>query len=146
MFVGNLGAPVSKLAYYYTHSDISDLIEDNDIDILLMTETWLKEQGDEAYIAEMTPSDYVTKSFPRGQRGGGGIALIIRKSLDKHTVVERPFFTSFEAVVAIFSYVDISLPIICIYRPPTSQANKATTRTFLQEFPITARHCLFKES
>ena len=46
-------------------NDIHEVILDDGIDILLMTETWLYAQGDEACIAEMTPRGYVLRLFPR---------------------------------------------------------------------------------
>ena len=42
-------------------SELNNLVTDHDIDILLLTETWLKEHGDEAQKAEMTPDAYVLK-------------------------------------------------------------------------------------
>ena len=36
-------------------TDIYDLIVDNSIDVLMLTETWLYSNGDEAYTAAMTP-------------------------------------------------------------------------------------------
>ena len=41
-------------------SELNDLVTDHDIDVLLLTETWLKEQGDEAQKAEMTAAGYKT--------------------------------------------------------------------------------------
>ena len=41
------------------------------IDILFITETWLRCQGDEAKCVDMTPPGYSMKSFPRSTRGGG---------------------------------------------------------------------------
>ena len=41
-------------------SELNDLVTDHDIDTLLLTETWLKEQGDEAQKAEMTAAGYKT--------------------------------------------------------------------------------------
>ena len=52
---------------------------DLDIDILLLTETWLKEHGDEAQKAEMAPTGYVRKTFPRKNRRGGRLALLMKK-------------------------------------------------------------------
>ena len=62
-------------------SDLNDFVIDHDIDILLLTETWLKELGDEAQKAEMTPAGYVLKSFPRKNRRGGGLAFLMKKSM-----------------------------------------------------------------
>ena len=46
-------------------TDICELVVDNDLDIVMLTETWLYEKGDEAYISAMTPAEYDCHSFPR---------------------------------------------------------------------------------
>ena len=76
-------------------SELNDLVTDHDIDTLLLTETWLKEQGDEAQKAEMIQAGYVLKSFHRKNRRGGGLAFLMKKSLDleKHVVIKSLSFT-----------------------------------------------------
>ena len=57
--------------------EIHDLIVDSDNDLVFMAETWRYEQGDETYIAELTPSGYYDfYSFPRTGKRGGGIAVV----------------------------------------------------------------------
>ena len=63
-------------------SDIHEIIVDNKLDILMITETWLKPEGDEYTISTMTPTGYVCRSFPRGARGYGGIAFVLRSNLE----------------------------------------------------------------
>ncbi|WP_419592668.1 endonuclease/exonuclease/phosphatase family protein, partial [Thiolapillus sp.] len=69
-------------------SDISTFILDNNIDIMLLTETWLRPAGDEAKIADLAPPGYSVLSFPRSSGGpsvkGGGIAFVLRDSLKQH--------------------------------------------------------------
>ena len=46
------------------------------------TETWLSAQGDEAKTAELAPSGFHVKSFPRQSRSrGGGIATVYKSTL-----------------------------------------------------------------
>ena len=54
-------------------SDISTFIQDN-MDIMLLTETWLRPAGDEARIADLAPPGYSVLSFPRsaGESGAKG--------------------------------------------------------------------------
>ena len=59
-------------------------ITDNEFDVLFMTETWLYDQGDEAYITDMTPDGYHIYSFPRCGRRGGGIALSLNVRLNQY--------------------------------------------------------------
>ena len=79
-------------------TDIHELIIDNDADVLLLTETWLYPQDDEAYIAAMTPAGYDFHSFPRSGSRGGGIAFITRTNLSKFVTFRPLDYTSFESV------------------------------------------------
>ena len=81
-------------------SELNDLMTDPDTDILLLTKTWLKEQGDEAQKAEMTPAGHVLKSFPRNNRRGGGLVFLMKKSLEKHVVIKSLSFSTFGAFEA----------------------------------------------
>ena len=69
--------------------ELSDLVTDRDLNILLLTETWLKELGGEAQKAEMTPSGYLLKSFCWKYGVGGGFAFLINKKKSKKTEKEK---------------------------------------------------------
>ena len=64
-------------------TDIYNLIVDNSIDVLMSTETWLYSNGDEAYIATMTPAGYEFRSFPRTGCRGGGIGSTFQNTFQK---------------------------------------------------------------
>ena len=57
---------------------INNAVSDNKFDVTFFTETGLYSQGDEAYVAQMTPEGYFTKSFPREGKRGEGIAVTMR--------------------------------------------------------------------
>ena len=57
--------------------EVNNFILDHQIDVFFIVKTWLKGVGDEAKIADLTPSGYATRSFPRANRGGG-LAIIAR--------------------------------------------------------------------
>ena len=62
--------------------EISTFIKDNGVDLFFVTETWLSAQGDEAKTAELAPSGFDVKSFPRQSRSrGGGIATVYKSTL-----------------------------------------------------------------
>ena len=44
--------------------DIHEMILEKEIDLLCLTETWLREKGDEVAIDEMTPPGYTLHSRP----------------------------------------------------------------------------------
>ena len=59
--------------------EISTSIKDNGVDLIIVTDTWLSAQGDEAKTVELAPSGFDVKSFPRQSRSrGGGIASIYK--------------------------------------------------------------------
>ena len=62
-------------------ADIYDLIVDNSVDVLMLTETWLYSNGDEAYIAAMTPARYEFCLFPRTGSREGSIGFVTRMTL-----------------------------------------------------------------
>ena len=68
-------------------TDIYDLIVDNRIDVLMLTEMWLYSNGDEAYIAAMTPAGYEFRSFPRTGSRGGGIGSTFQDTFQKFNCV-----------------------------------------------------------
>ncbi|KAL8619545.1 hypothetical protein ACOMHN_019601 [Nucella lapillus] len=70
---------------------------------MVLTETCLKESGDESKIADLTPPGYKLFSFPRqltaSIKGGGGIAVIMKDCLASHTSINTTLsftHTSFE--------------------------------------------------
>ena len=46
-------------------SEIFNFISDYDVDVMLLTETWLRESGDDAKCKDLTPSGHKLFSFPR---------------------------------------------------------------------------------
>ena len=94
-------------------SELNDLVTDHDIDTLLLTETWLKEQGGEAQKAEMTPAGCVLKSLPRKNRRGGGLAFLMKKSWERHVVIKLLSFSTFEAFEVRVEYNSVSVTLIC---------------------------------
>ncbi|KAL8604097.1 hypothetical protein ACOMHN_047309 [Nucella lapillus] len=116
--------------------EIENVIRDESIDIMFITETWLKPQGDEAACVDVTPGEYSMRSFPRQARRGGGIAFITRNSLFEHATVttEFPFdHNSFELVqLTLDGHHRVNF--FCLYRPPPSKVNKLTDGMFFEEF------------
>lgn len=88
-----------KVACFNAHSvglatrrtEIRHFVVSNNIDIMFIVESWLKENGDATKLYDLTPTGYSIKSFPRLTRGGG-IAI-----LAKNDVFSRlDFLSNFE--------------------------------------------------
>ena len=55
---------------------IRNLINDQDLDICMLTETWLKKDlGDSSKINEMTPKLFNFYHVPRENKNGGGVGI-----------------------------------------------------------------------
>ena len=88
--------------------------------VFFIVETWLKGDGDEAKIADLTPSGYATRSFPRADRGGG-LAIIARSHILLNIAFKSSFgfeHNSFELFQVTLSLEKRSVNFFCLYRPP----------------------------
>ena len=104
----------------------STLLLKKNIDILLITETCLAQHGDDVIIQNLTPLNFICKSFPRPSHGGG-IAIIYKNILERKLQIELNFsfdHTSFEAAEFSIDQGYNFFQVICIYRPPYSGSNK----------------------
>ncbi|XP_056301953.1 uncharacterized protein LOC130214336 isoform X1 [Danio aesculapii] len=111
---------------------INEIITDNNLNALCLTETWLK-QNDYISLNEATPPGFLYKHEARQTGRGGGVASIFSDILN---VNQRNglMFGSFEVLALNVMLPDtmqkpmLSLALITIYRPPGPYVN------FLKEF------------
>ena len=119
--------------------EISTFIKDNGVDLFFVTETWLSAQGDEAKTAELAPSGFDVKSFPRQSRSrGGGIATVYKSTLGSNITFKTNFdftHTSFEVVQASITLQHNTLHFFCMYRPPPNRRNNLTDSMFTEQLP-----------
>ena len=132
--------------------EISTFIKDNGVDLFFVTETWLSAQGDEAKTAELAPSGFDVKSFPRQSRSrGGGFALhcialhlicigltVYKSTLGSNISFKTNFdftHTSFEVVQASITLQHNTLHFFCLYRPPPNRRNNLTDSMFSEQLP-----------
>ena len=93
---------------------INDLISDNKIDCMFLTETWLSADGP-ATLLEASPTNYNFSFSARSGKRGGGTATILSAALSfKNITFEE--YASFEYHCLVFN----SPPVLCVtvYRPP----------------------------
>jgi hypothetical protein len=112
-----------------TPIEIHDLIIDKSIDILILTETWLRDDcRDQVAIGEMTPPGYSIQHSPRPNRRGGGLAIIHRSDLETDTI--KPIkFSTFECFITRVKHPKACFHLAAVYRPPQSSPAK-----FFDEF------------
>lgn len=109
---------------------ISDFIEDNNLDICAITETWLSNcsEKDRLVCGNLTPEDYCLVHTPRDDgRGGGGVAVLTRSSVS--TIKQEKHFESFESLEVLCKFADTNLRIVVLYRPPAQSVTD-----FMEEF------------
>ena len=116
-------------------SPIRDLVVEQDIDCLAITETWLR-SDDADVINKVCPTGYDFYHVTRGSKGGG-VALLFKKGLpfERNSSIKRQF-KSFEFTDLIMQRSSSALRIVIVYRPPPSKNNKCTVTMFFNEFPL----------
>lgn len=106
-------------------SAVIDIIDDYQLDMFALTETWLQQNGDGVLLTELTPPDFEFLHMPRASRGGG-VGFLFRKSLNFGEISTCPY-SSFECL-EVFSK-PANLRVVVLYRPPSSSVT-----VFLEEF------------
>ena len=113
--------------------EVNDMIVERDLDVLCLTETWLREEGDDVSIGEMTPPGFSFLHRPRVSGKGGGVALIFWQHLNVRLCKHRSF-SSFENTEVCITRGKQTIRLGCVYRTPPSAGNKLTTCDFIDEF------------
>ena len=100
---------------------IHDVIADNKLDILLLTETWIPSDAPHAAKLDVAPSGYTVVHHHRAastERRGGGLAVIHRDSF-RATPVDVGDYSEFESLaLRVVGRRSSSLVVVCVYRPP----------------------------
>ena len=112
--------------------DFVDYVCDSEVDIVVITETWLK-SGDSAARIAATPPGYQLFDHPRLDRNGGGTGILARDSL----VVKQAragICDTFEYSEWIIVSGSARLRLVVIYRPPYSPSHPRTVGMFITEF------------
>ena len=112
--------------------DFADHVLSQDLDICVISETWLK-SSDDVTLANIAPINYSIRSSPQENRPGGGLAILFKKNIDVIKILKIPK-TSFEVTEWHLSYQQKTTVVIGIYRPPYSKQNPVTPSSFIDEF------------
>ena len=121
---------------------LSSILENN-LDIVLLTETWIKNNTsdlDQTWLqcCELNSNNYKIENIPRkGEKRGGGIAIVIKNNLNKKLLLklDKP---EFEAAIWKINSENKLLHIMTIYRPP----NASTITQFTDALCHTLENCL----
>ena len=114
---------------------ILDHIVEEGIDIMAITETWLRPGSrDDVIIGDITPSGYTMLHEPRNTGRGGGVGAIMRDTITAKVEPLNTTYTTFECIKIKAITSSLTYRFITIYRPPPSSKNKLTTNDFFEEF------------
>ena len=117
-------------------------LTDNNIDIGLITETWLKDtQEDEAWVNQsaLQQNSYKTWLHNRpSDQHGGGLALIHKKHIPI-TEIRKGNTPTIEYGIRKATVRNKAIHLVGIYHPPPSTTNRTTTGMFIDEItdPLT---------
>src|SRR5271163_4291895 len=113
---------------------VHDLIADNHLDLLAVTETWVYEDSPNVHKREAAPNGYSIVHAHRRLVGaggvkkcGGGVALIHRSDIRVTAVPTRPATKSFELLLAKVANCALGLTIAIVYRAPGTSAGEFAT-------------------
>ncbi|GFR76773.1 ATP-dependent DNA helicase [Elysia marginata] len=135
--------PFLKIIYFNAQScsndkaiDIHDLILEAEADMVFLTETWFKPNGDEAKIAARVPIGYIFISAPRTTREGGGIALFYKTAIKIVKEDKTRQSDSFEQLTVKIKTSKSYLTCVCVYRLRPKKKHGITWDQFFNDFPM----------
>ena len=112
---------------------IHDVISDNRLDLLAVTETWVYENSPDVHKRDAAPAGFSIvhahrsiTPHTRGKQHGGGVALIHREDI-RVRVIPTPSTRTFEILLVKVINCTIGLMIAVIYRPPSTKLTDFVT-------------------
>ena len=109
---------------------------DNNLDVVAISETWLKPSGDEMAISELTPTGFSFQHIPRQNgKSGGGVGILYRSALSVTVKHDVRSYSTFESIHAEISSNSKSLHLVTVYRPERDTSGRTWNfNLFLSEF------------
>ena len=107
-----------------------DHILDNQLDMMAISDAWLKCSRDTSVITEIVPNGYCIKHTPRPTGKGGGFTNIHKSEIVLHQQ-DTDAFRSFQNIEC---RLKTPMGIVVFYRPPPSVKNGLTTTVFFEEW------------
>ena len=118
--------------------EITEMIEDKRADLVLIAETWLR-SGDNDVLTQrqLTPPGYSLIHQPRkGQKKGGGVAMLFRDNLKLRSQVDETSYKTFEHLELRLQTGGEDILVSVFYRPPDSSLTD-----FYEEFTTFVDSC-----
>ncbi|XP_061194315.1 uncharacterized protein LOC133202489 [Saccostrea echinata] len=115
-------------------TSINDFILSNNVDILSLTETWLRPDSDRFILLEFSPDGYSILQKPRQDQRGGGIAIVHKDQINIKHKESDTRFTHFEHLECSVNVGNQHICLCVIYRPPPSKTNRFKNTVFFEEW------------
>jgi len=116
---------------------LHDVIADHRIDLLVVSETWMKASHPPAVTQDIAPAGFqVLHRFRQDDAGGGGVALVYRDNLQVSMVPTSSVVSSADCLVTKVRTRRGRLNIAAIYRPPTSSKYAVPVGQFCDELGV----------
>ena len=110
-------------------SAFSDFVLSNDLDIVGVTDTWLRPLDTQGLMDEITPAGFQLQQVPRENKKGGGVPVLVRNDIDS-VRCQIDWRETFEHITVKLSDQQSSqLLVHVIYRPPSTSKSR-----FIEEF------------
>ena len=110
-------------------SAFSDFVLSNDLDIVGVTETWLRPSDTQGLMDEITPAGFQLHQVPRENKKGGGVAVLVRNDIDSVRCQIDRWETFKHITVKLSDRQSSQLLVHVIYRPPSTSKSR-----FIEEF------------
>ena len=98
-------------------AQLADLVNDHKLDLLAITEAWIKPDDTEALLADITPTGYVLHNTCRASGGGGGVCFLVRDHF-KVCSMNIPSFDHSDVLGLSLKLGYQSYNFVVVYRPP----------------------------
>ena len=117
---------------------MKDYIDDNSIEIVALTETWL---SDGEVLNDHTNGGYNLVHLPRKNRRGGGVGLLFRSTFQ--LLSHRPMTTGTCECLNVTlrcQRTKVNIQLLVVYRPPSSSLPRAFLDDFTELLNTVANH------
>jgi len=130
---------VLRLGVLNTHSAVNrvalihDVIDSHHLDMMVLTETWMKETDPPAITRDIAPTGFVVHHRFRAAGDCGGVAVICRQGLTVSAFDISTTATSFESLTLKLICRRGRMNLAAVYRPPSSSPYGMSTGVFCTE-------------
>ncbi|KAK6045707.1 endonuclease/exonuclease/phosphatase family protein, partial [Cooperia oncophora] len=99
-----------------------DLVAGGRYDLYLFTETWLKKHHSLSSMLNDWINDYAILRCDRSHRAGGGVAILIRETINYSVIISESVPQGYEILATDIATPEFRFRVILAYRPPSTSS------------------------